>query len=111
MLGAYKTDIGKLAYVGKQGVLCLLAESSYAYREGHTSPKHRVSKEMWDILNQTDERIIVSIFPDHVYRIQEVLNEIGRTNRKVVLMGKKRILRFFPRYIHYILAFCEILVL
>ena len=27
MMGSYKTDIGKLAYVGKQGVLCLLAES------------------------------------------------------------------------------------
>ena len=89
MLGAYKTDIGKLAYVGKQGVLCLLAESSYAYREGHTSPKHRISREMWDILNQTDERIIISVFPEHVYRIQEILNEIGRTKRKVVLMGKK----------------------
>ena len=41
--GLYKTDIGKLAYVGKQGVLCLLAESMYAEREGYTSPNNRVS--------------------------------------------------------------------
>lgn len=89
MLGAYKTDIGKLAYVGKQGVLCLMAESSYAYREGHTSPKHRISKEVWDILNQTDERIIISIFPEHVYRIQEIFDQVARTKRKLVLMGKR----------------------
>lgn len=89
MLGAYKTDIGKLAYVGKQGVLCLMAESSYAYREGHTSPKHRISKKVWDILNQTDERIIISVFPEHVYRIQEIFDEVSKTKRKIVIMGKK----------------------
>ncbi len=89
MLGAYKTDIGKLAYVGKQGVLCLMAESSYAYREGHTSPKHRISNDFWNILNQTEDRIIISIFPEHVYRIQEIFDEVARTKRKIVLMGRK----------------------
>lgn len=89
MLGAYKTDIGKLAYVGKQGVLCLLAESSYAYREGHTSPKHRISNDVWNLLNKTDNRIIINIIPEHVYRIQEILDQVARTDRKIVLMGKK----------------------
>ena len=89
MLGSYKTDIGKLAYVGKQGVLCLLSESVYAYREGHTSPYHRISNDMWDILNKTDSRIIISIFPTHIYRLQEIFDQIKRTNRKIVLMGKK----------------------
>ncbi len=89
MLGAYKTDIGKLAYVGKQGVLCLMAESSYAYREGHTSPYHRVSKDIWDLLNQTDERIIISVFPEHVYRIQEIFDQVSKTKRKIVLMGRR----------------------
>jgi len=89
MLGAYKTDIGKLAYVGKQGVLCLLAESSYAYRKGHTSPYHRISAEVWDIINQAEGRIIISVFPEHIYRIQEIFDQVSKTNRKVVLMGKK----------------------
>ena len=89
MLGAYKTDIGKLAYVGKQGVLCLMAESSYAYREGHTSPYHRISNEVWNLLNKTDDRIIISLIPEHVYRIQEIFDGVSKTKRKVVLMGKQ----------------------
>ena len=105
MLGAYKTDIGKLAYVGKQGVLCLMAESSYAYREGHTSPKHRISKEVWDLLNQTDERVIISIFPEHLYRIQEIFDQLAKTKRKIVLMGRKlqRLVNYAKefKYLHY----------
>lgn len=105
MLGAYKTDIGKLAYVGKQGVLCLMAESSYANREGHTSPKHRISKEVWDLLNQTEDRIIISIFPEHVYRIQEIFDEVAKSKRKLVLMGRKlqRLVNYAKEcnYLHY----------
>lgn len=89
MLGAYKTDIGKLAYVGKQGVLCLMAESSYAYREGHTSPYHRISDEVWNLINKTEDRIIVSLIPEHVYRIQEIFDNVAKTKRKVILMGKR----------------------
>ena len=89
MLGAYKTDIGKLAYVGKQGVLCLLSESTYAYREGHTTPHHRIAKEVWDALNQTDDRIIINIFSEHIYKIQEIFEQVEKSKRKIVLMGKK----------------------
>ena len=89
MLGPYKTDIGKLAYVGKQGVLCLLCESCYAYRTGHTSPSHRIYSKMWDILNSTEDRIIVSLYPDHIYRLQEIFDTVSRAKRKVVIMGKK----------------------
>lgn len=89
MLGSYKTDIGKLAYVGKQGVLCLLCESCYAYRTGHTSPSHRIYSKMWDILNGTDDRIIISLYPDHIYRLQEIFDAVSRTKRKIVIMGKK----------------------
>ncbi|MDO4996196.1 MAG: ribonuclease J [Bacilli bacterium] len=88
MQGVYKTDIGKLAYVGKQGVLCLLCESFYADREGHTSPNNRTNKFIRDVLRKYDNRIICTIFPGHFQRIQEIFDEVSNTHRKVVIMGK-----------------------
>ena len=89
MLGAYKTDIGKLAYVGKQGVLCLLSESLYADRQGFTSPNHRTAKAIREVLNRTDGRILYNIYQAQLYRIQELFNEIKNTDRNVVIMGKR----------------------
>ena len=88
MMGSYKTDIGKLAYVGKQGVLCLLAESMYAAKKGHTSPNNRVTDFIREVLHKNEHRIIATIFPSHYYRIQEIFNEVSKTHRKIVVMGK-----------------------
>ena len=88
MMGAYKTDIGKLAYVGKQGVLCLLSESIYAEKEGHTSPNNRVSSFIREVLHKNENRIIATIMTAHIYRVQELLSEVATTKRKVVIMGK-----------------------
>lgn len=89
MMGSYKTDIGKLAYVGKQGVLCLLSESFYADKQGHTSPNNRVSSFIKEVLNKSEDRVIATILPAHYYRIQEIFNEVSKTHRKVVIMGKQ----------------------
>lgn len=86
--GPYKTDIGKLAYVGKQGVLCLLAESIYAEKPGHTSPNNRIDDFIKQVLLKNDDRIIATIFPAHISRIQEILNQVAKTKRQVIIMGK-----------------------
>lgn len=89
MRGYYKTDIGKLAYIGKQGVLCLMAESLYAERKGYTSPNHRISELINEVLIKNENRIIFNVFATNVYRMQELLNEIMKTQRRVVVMGKR----------------------
>ena len=88
MMGAYKTDIGKLAYVGKQGVLCLLSESLYADKKGYTSPNHRASSIIRETLGGTTGRILFNISSSQLYRIQELFNEIMKTSRPVIIMGK-----------------------
>ena len=57
MRGSFKTDIGKLAYVGKQGVLCLMSESLYAEKKGYTSPNHRIASLIRETLTRKEDNI------------------------------------------------------
>ena len=90
--------MGRLAYVGKQGVLCLMAESLYAERSGYTAPNNRVEDFIRTVLAKNENRIIATVFPAHIYRIQEIFNEVSKTHRKIVIMGKS-----LQNLIHYAL--------
>lgn len=89
MLGAYDMDLGKIAYIGKQGVLCLLCESSFSERHGHTSPHHRLEDYFKDIVKHNEKRLIFSLLPYHLYTITDIFNAARNTHRKIVIMGKK----------------------
>ena len=89
MRGAYKTDLGRLAYVGRQGVLCLMAESLYAMNSGYTSPHHRIGGLINKTLSRNKGRIIFNVLNSHLYRIQELFNEVSKTDRKIIVMGKR----------------------
>jgi len=89
MNGVYDMDIGKIAYIGKQGVLCMLCESSFSERHGHTSPNHRLEDYFKDIIKHNEKRIIFSLLPYHLYTINDIFNAARNTHRKIVIMGKK----------------------
>ena len=89
MSGSYKTDMGTLAYGGKQGVLCLLSESLYADKQGFTSPNNRITPVIKEQLTRVEGRILFNIFDAQLYRIQELFNELMNTDRNVVILGKK----------------------
>ena len=98
MKDAYDMDLGKIAYVGKQGVLCLLSESVFSEHAGHTSPTHRLASFFADAINKCDGRIFFSVLPTHLYTIQDILEGAKNSHRKVVIMGKK--LQNFIRFAH-----------
>lgn len=98
MRGSYDMDLGKIAYVGKQGVLCLLSESVFSEHTGHTSPTHRLASFFSDVLNKYEGRVLFSVLPTHLYTIQDIFEGLKNTHRKVVIMGKK--LQNFIRFAH-----------
>ena len=89
MRGPYKTELGRLAYIGRQNVLCLMAESLYAMKKDHTSPNHRIQGLINETLTKHKGRIIFNVLNSHLYRIQELFNEVSKTDRKIVVMGKR----------------------
>ena len=89
MTGHYDMDLGRIAYVGKQGVLCLLSESTFSERIGHTSPTHRLEEFFKDIVNKYETRLLFLVLPTHLYTIQDIFNSALNKHRKVILMGKK----------------------
>lgn len=89
MMGAYNMDLGKIAYVGKQGVLAMLCESSFSENIGHTSPNHHLSSFFKKIINKAEGRIIFSVLPVHLYTIEGIFNATRDSHRKIVVMGKK----------------------
>ena len=89
MLGHYDMDLGKIAYVGKQGVLCMMCESSFSEKKGHTSPNHRLEDYFKDLLKHNEKRVIFSILPYHLYTINDIFNAAKNMHRKIIIMGKK----------------------
>ena len=89
MRGAYDMDLGKIAYVGKKGVLALLQESSFSEKSGHTSPNHRLVGVFKEAISHTKNRLMFLVLPTHLYTIQEIFEAAKNTHRKVVVMGKQ----------------------
>ncbi len=88
MMNKYSMDLGKIAYVGKQGVLALLSESVFSEHIGHTSPSHRLTSLFKDAIKHHENRMLFAVLPTHIYTIQEIFDAAANTHRKIVIMGK-----------------------
>jgi len=84
----YAMDLGKIAYVGKQGVLAMLCESVFSEKTGHTSPNHRLVGVFKDAIKHHENRMMFAVLPTHIYTIQEIFDAAANTHRKIVIMGK-----------------------
>ena len=85
----YSMDLGKIAYIGKKGVLALLCESAFSERTGHTSPNHRLTPFFKKTVDHAKGRIFFTVLPTHLYTLQDIFNGLENSHRKVVLYGKQ----------------------
>jgi ribonuclease J len=85
------TDLIRLAEVGAEGCLLLLADSTYAEIEGYTPSEQLVGEAIHNILSRAPGRVIVATFASLISRIQQVVDAAVATNRKVFVTGRSMI--------------------
>ncbi len=87
---AYRADFTTISELGNEGVLVLLQESKGAERSGHTSPSHRISPKLLQVLEtHENKRVFVSVYTQSVYRIQEIIDCCMANHRKMVFYTKE----------------------
>ena len=82
------SDLSRLAEVGKQGVLLLLSDSTYAELPGYTPSERVVGEALDDIIARAPGRVIITTFASLVSRAQQVINAAVRYNRRVFIVGR-----------------------
>jgi ribonuclease J len=78
----------KLAKLGSEGVLCLLADSTNALREGFTDSEKKIGQSIKELFSKIEQRIIVATFASNMFRVQQIIEACIETNRKVAIFGR-----------------------
>ena len=81
-------DLARFGELGKEGVLCLCADSTNVERPGFTPSEKLVGETFMRQFQHCDERIIVTTFSSNVHRIQQVLDAAAACGRKVAVTGR-----------------------
>jgi ribonuclease J len=81
-------DFASIARVGEEGVLAMLSDSTNAERPGHTLSERIVGEAFSNIFARAKGRIIVTSFASNVPRIQQVVDQAKRFDRKLAFLGR-----------------------
>jgi ribonuclease J len=82
------TDLARLAQLGNEGVLLLMADSTYAEIPGYTPSEQVVGAALAQIMTVSPGRVIIATFASLIARIQQVIDAARLTGRRVFVTGR-----------------------
>lgn len=84
-------DFGRLAELGSNGVLALLADSTNSERKGFTMSEKSIGPVFDKLFEGCKKRIVVATFASNVHRVQQIVNSAVKYGRKIAVSGRSMI--------------------
>ncbi len=84
-------DFARLAQIGSEGVLLMMADSTNVLRHGYTASERVVGRTLEGIFRSSEKRIIIATFSSNVHRIQKIIDIAVLCNRKVAISGRSMV--------------------
>ena len=81
------TDYYKMARLGEEGVLCLLADSTNSDVTTFSSSEKKIASTIKQIISNIEGRIIIATFASNVYRVQQIIEACAAVGRKIAVFG------------------------
>jgi ribonuclease J len=82
------TDLTRLGEYGREGVLLLLADSTYAEVPGYTPSERAVGETLKNIMANSPGRVIVATFASLIARVQQVIDGAEASGRRLFVTGR-----------------------
>jgi ribonuclease J len=81
-------DFHRLAQLGADGVLVLLADSTNVDRRGFTGSEVEVTDAFEEIFTNAEGKIVVATFASSIYRMQILVDLAAQFDRRVAFVGR-----------------------
>ncbi|MFA5109691.1 MAG: ribonuclease J [Patescibacteria group bacterium] len=81
-------DLNRIAQLGAQGVLMLMADSTDATHPGYQLSESVIGEEIGKLVEKIDGRIIIGTFASQLSRVQKIFDLAEKYGRRVNLQGR-----------------------
>ena len=84
-------DLGRMAELGKEGVLAYFGDSTNSERPGYVPSERVVGDTLNEVFERAKGRIIVASFASHIHRVSQVVEAGKKHDRLVGVSGRSMI--------------------
>ena len=85
-------DLARFSELGNKGVLALMSDSTNSERRGFTMSESKVGESFERLFLQAEgRRIIIATFASNIHRVQQIIDNAIKFDRKVAVFGRSMI--------------------